>query len=774
MASLLAPTIGSALGLGTTAAGVFAAEAIATVAISAGTSLAVQALTPKQNFQNQGARLSGAKVTSSSEGSTIPHIYGTFQCSGNIIWATRFKETINTTTESVGGKGGGGQTVTTTEYNYSVSLALGLCQGEVDRLVDVYFDGQKVDLDKYSYTFYTGSQDQMPDPTIEGTEGSGNVPAYRGLCYIVFDNLPLKDFGNRIPQVNCVVARLGEGQLQSLQSVVEDLCNLEGINPEDLDAEDLGGIVVDGYYTEGLSTPREALEELSAIYFFDMYDDAGVLTFRRRSSAAVHTVFLDDVVASASDPTGFEISTRQEEDLPSEVVLSFVDATKDYSVGTVTSEKIGSKAENSTSLGGLVVLSESSAKNRANVSLKESYNARDTLRFALPLNKYNHIQCSDYIDMDIKGYTFRLKVVTKETSDYLTIEASSVSVGLVGFGGIDLYNDQDIAGGPPIVELDRTPTPSDVIFLDLPLLATSTKDDFAPWLSVYQSPWFGGVNFFREDGSGGHTLTTQATLPCAQGVTTTDLSKGITDVWDMKNSVTVMLDNPADNLASVADVTVLNGANSFAVLTPSGEWEVFQAANVELNPDGSYTLSRLLRGRLGTEYYMGEPTPSGSTFVVVEPSRWSQLPTPQDGIGIQQNLRYGPVGFSIDDDVYTNESYTPRGVAFRPYSPVKLNHVVQSNESITFSWVRRDRFSADGWNQAEIPMSEDSEKYVVEIIGDDGSVLREITTNTTSATYESGAKFLDILLGGDPVGWRVYQVSSVFGKGTPAFGDNYG
>jgi hypothetical protein len=31
------------------------------------------------------------------------------------------------------------------------------------------------------------------------------VPAYRGLAYLTFDELPLKDFGNRIPNITAEV-----------------------------------------------------------------------------------------------------------------------------------------------------------------------------------------------------------------------------------------------------------------------------------------------------------------------------------------------------------------------------------------------------------------------------------------------------------------------------------------------------------------------------------------------------------------------------------------
>ena len=36
-------------------------------------------------------------------------------------------------------------------------------------------------------------------------EGAGNVPAYRGLAYLTFDELPLRDFGNRIPNITAEV-----------------------------------------------------------------------------------------------------------------------------------------------------------------------------------------------------------------------------------------------------------------------------------------------------------------------------------------------------------------------------------------------------------------------------------------------------------------------------------------------------------------------------------------------------------------------------------------
>ena len=50
-------------------------------------------------------------------------------------------------------------------------------------------------------TFYRGTNDQLPDPTIESYEGANAIP-YRNTAYVVFHNLPLEKFGNRIPNLS--------------------------------------------------------------------------------------------------------------------------------------------------------------------------------------------------------------------------------------------------------------------------------------------------------------------------------------------------------------------------------------------------------------------------------------------------------------------------------------------------------------------------------------------------------------------------------------------
>jgi hypothetical protein len=157
----------------------------------------------------EGPRQSDLKVQVSSYGASIPRGFGGFPVAGNVIWSTDLQE--DRESEDVG-KGGPSQTQVT--YSYSVSCAIALCDGPIAGVRRIWADSKLVydardDADQDTidasgefaefFTLYLGTEDQLPDPTIEAVEGAGNVPGYRGTAYIVFADLPLGDYGNRIP-----------------------------------------------------------------------------------------------------------------------------------------------------------------------------------------------------------------------------------------------------------------------------------------------------------------------------------------------------------------------------------------------------------------------------------------------------------------------------------------------------------------------------------------------------------------------------------------------
>lgn len=151
-----------------------------------------------------GARLATARIPGADEGTPVTRLYGTARIGGTLFWATRFEEEV--TTERSGGKAFGSGT-TTTSYTYFANVAVGLCEGEVTAVRRVWADGRELDLTGIEMRLHRGTADQLPDPLIEAKQGAGNAPAYRHTAYVVFEHLPLDDFGNRIPVLQFEVVR---------------------------------------------------------------------------------------------------------------------------------------------------------------------------------------------------------------------------------------------------------------------------------------------------------------------------------------------------------------------------------------------------------------------------------------------------------------------------------------------------------------------------------------------------------------------------------------
>jgi GTA TIM-barrel-like domain/Putative phage tail protein len=184
---------GAILGFSGAAIGGFIGSTIGSVVDS----WIVGSFAPNQRIE--GARLESLRVTSSTEGAAITRIFGRMRVGGNLIWATDFTETTRTERQG-GGKGGGGK-VTTTEYLYFSSFAVALCEGPIIGIGRIWADGDPLDMTGVTMRIYNGTEDQFPDPLIVAKVGADLAPAYRGVAYVVFDNMPLEDYGNRIPQL---------------------------------------------------------------------------------------------------------------------------------------------------------------------------------------------------------------------------------------------------------------------------------------------------------------------------------------------------------------------------------------------------------------------------------------------------------------------------------------------------------------------------------------------------------------------------------------------
>ncbi len=153
--------------------------------------------------------LNNLYIHADTKGKPIPLVFGKARVAGHIIWATPIEEIAENSTDLRYFKNSDDVKAIhhNTNYLYYANFALALCEGVVSELNRVWINGVERDISEYNYRFYNGTEDQMPDPLITQSIGQGLTPAHRGLAYIVFEKLPLANFGGRIPGFSFEVTR---------------------------------------------------------------------------------------------------------------------------------------------------------------------------------------------------------------------------------------------------------------------------------------------------------------------------------------------------------------------------------------------------------------------------------------------------------------------------------------------------------------------------------------------------------------------------------------
>ncbi|MFN4204204.1 MAG: glycoside hydrolase TIM-barrel-like domain-containing protein [Tabrizicola sp.] len=168
-------------------------------------------------------RIERLRLTGAGEGAPIGRIWGRMRVAGQVVWATEFVETVRRRRT---GKGAPKPKVN--EYTYSVSLAIGLCEGEILRVGRIWADGNEISVLDLNMRVYPGSETQLPDPLIEAVEGAGVAPAYRGLAYVVIEGLELSSYGNRVPQFSFEVVRAAQGAAETLDQAIRGVALIPG------------------------------------------------------------------------------------------------------------------------------------------------------------------------------------------------------------------------------------------------------------------------------------------------------------------------------------------------------------------------------------------------------------------------------------------------------------------------------------------------------------------------------------------------------------------
>ncbi len=205
MATLLLTTLGTAIGgpIGGAVGGLIGQQADAMI-FGGGT--------------RQGPRLRELSVSTSSYGQPISRHFGRMRAPGSVIWST---DLIESKQKQKGRKG----QPSTAIYSYSASFAIALSSTPIARLGRIWANGNLLrgaqdDLKVAGkLRFYQGFGDDSVDPLIAADKG-GTAPGFRDFAYVVFEDLDLGDFGNRIPALSFEIFAADSDDSVSLAAMV--------------------------------------------------------------------------------------------------------------------------------------------------------------------------------------------------------------------------------------------------------------------------------------------------------------------------------------------------------------------------------------------------------------------------------------------------------------------------------------------------------------------------------------------------------------------------
>ena len=635
-----------------------------------------------------GPRLRELDVSLSTYGTAIPRLHGRMRVAGAIIWATELQEH-----SELRGTGKGTPAVTT--YSYTANLAVALSSRRIAGVGRIWADGELLrgvggDLKVGGQLrVHLGDEAQGPDPLITASEGEARCPAFRGLAYVVFEALDLTDFGNRIPALTFEVLADERVTLRALlDETLPDIAV-----PDELDT--LAGFAIE----DSLGASLAALASAVPVSL----DAAGATIVARLGQNggqddSLPILLGEAAISIADDAFGAAQGHSRRRAAPTpqpSPVLRYFDLGRDYQPGT----------QHATGRAG--------AGQPDVVELPAALDAATARRLIK--------QIAQRRDRALD------RVAWRTTTLDITV-APGTLVRLPDRGGTWQVESWEWREAGVELELTRVPAvrtlapppPGATGFpapIDLPAAATRIVACELPWDAADSAPdrphvaaavsavganWSGAA-LYADRGDG--QLWPLGPAPRRRAIvgTTLDaLGPASPLLIDRGSTLTVTL-AAADLALTGASLADLDGGTNLALV---GE-ELIQFAQAEPLGSGRWRLSGLLRGRGGTEaaiagHVEGEPFALLDACIAV-----------LDGATIGEADHVTILAQGRGDTQPVTTPLHLAGIALRPLAPIHARATMIESTGLQLAWTRRARGGWSWRDGVDVPLSEESERYLV-------------------------------------------------------------
>ena len=586
-------------------------------------------------ISNSEQRILSLQVQQSSQGLTLPVVYGRARVAGNLIWYGDFTTIETKTTTRQGGKGGGGVQQEDTSYTYEAAVMMALCEGEIKGIGRIWRDKEKFEsLSQLRLNLAKGGNEQPTWTHLQQPKHQAQAINYSGTAYIYSPNYELTKSAQIYSHNFEVIGKMGYSSSipdANPSEIIRDMLTNQNYGCG-FPAENLGDTSVYGVYcraagiflspvyseqTEAQQNISELLEQTNSAAVFSQgrlkivpYGDvklSGNGAAYVPNLTPVYDLTDDDfIVSGAEDPLRVERKTNA--DAYNQIQVEYLDRANDYNIAVAevkdqaNIEQYGLRPKDAVKMHG--ICDAKVANHVAQLLLQRALYVRNEYEFKLGW-KYCLLEPMDLVTLTDEGLGLnktpvRIIEIEEDEEGVLTVKAEDFPMGAAT---ATAYPTQPSLG----YSADYNKSPGNAhapVVFEAPLQLTGGEPQI--WLATAGGDMWGGAEVWISTDGDSYTRIGATNKKARFGSLSAPLASGA--VFDRANTLSVEI-----SAGQMTGGTEQDSRDLLTLCYVDGEFLAYETA--ELKGVGRYTLGNLTRGAYGSTI---DRHNAGSQFVRID------------------------------------------------------------------------------------------------------------------------------------------------------------
>lgn len=473
---------------------------------------------------------------------------------------------------------------------------------------------------------------------------------------------------------------------------------------------------IDGITLNNKISVNEVLTILQKIFFFDYYEQDGKLYITSKQTDSSLKIY-DDELIEIEKEIFFKTNIIGENELPYKLDLSYLNKDFNYETGHTYAERpsVNSNKRENESLP--VVITAFKAQQIVEKLLYSMWLERIIYEFKVP-PKYIYLNPADVITLNVNETDIILRIMNITINEDNTIYVKAVKCDN------SLYNFEKEEESYEDIETILPTSITNANVFELPAINNIHTDIDKPEVfmttNANEKGWTGCGIYSAKTGSSNFNIMNESKTNSIVGVCLNTLGSARPYYFDYANSLYVAFNDMVDtDVLETADMfDFLDGENLALVGS-----EIIQFKKAELQEDGSFKLSQLLRGQYGTEAYISTHS-NDESFIFLNKGLVKEQYTKSD-IGTSYDYKF--ITFKNSFDNATDETLELTGKNLDPLPVCHVKILDLGTGDYTITWCARVQGSHN-WKDGEEEL--DSKTYLITIKDNNGDTVRSFTVSS--------------------------------------------